>query len=159
VVVLVVAVAALLMVSTGCSDSGRTAPVIALPNNANAVDAVTAVTPATGVDLHSVPGTVSNDDGPGAGPAPDPENGDMSSIRDGLGYALVPALLPLDSTLATAELVKLPSKPLATVFYTNGGQRLSLFYPADFIPDFDEQTPSAGTFSPPPPKMPSCASS
>jgi hypothetical protein len=160
VVVAVVAVAALLMVAAGCSDpvpAGlNTGVPEAAATGAATPDAAATGTAATAVATNPVAGTGTNEDDPEAMPASDSGLRDMASISDGLGYALVPGGLPLDFTLVSARLVDIPGKPLATVFYGDGRQRLSLFYPATFMPDFVEQTPSAsealarpGTFSPP----------
>ena len=144
-VVLVVAVAALLAVAAGCSDPDQAPlPKAGETAVASAPDSAAPNSGATSADQAVVAG-----DGSRAKPAVDPGYEDMASISDGLGYTLVPARLPLDFTLVSARLVDIPSEPLATVFYANGSQRLSLFYPATFIPDFGERTPNAGTFSPP----------
>ena len=72
----------------------------------------------------------------------------MAQIGDGLGYALVPSDLPDGFELVAADLADIPGSPMATVFYENGGARLSLFYPAFFVPEFGP-TQREGLFLPP----------
>lgn len=154
----VVAVTALMMVAAGCSGPGSKTPVDASVARAGAdadTEASAPIEPRDSGDLDTDARIAQTPTPPGfihsegalalALGAPD-----LAEIEDGLGYALVPTALPPGFELAMAELVAIPSSPLATVFYESEGRRISLFYPADFIPEFGRETDRPGIFAPPP---------
>ncbi len=157
-VVPAVEVAALLLVVVGCGD-GKSADAPTPANSDPSADVAEAIPGMDFPESETVPVSPTAAVTPKAGfihseGALDLALGDaarvgMDTISNGLGYALVPNDLPADFTLTMARLVEVPGSPLATVFYESRGRRLTLFYPAIFRPDFEQQTKRPGDFTPP----------
>ena len=72
----------------------------------------------------------------------------LREIKEALGYALAPKVLPVGFLPTVVRTVDFPGRPMATLFYENSHMRLAIFYPAQFAPISDPLAQRA-IFSPP----------
>jgi hypothetical protein len=163
VVVLVVAVAALLMVATGCSDpspaglDAGTPRVAATRVEATAASGTDAVTDVVAPTPFAVQGDRFSDSDAGAeastaAGAVTVAEPSVGSVVDRLGYALVPQSLPTGFVLNIAEVLVFPSDITARQVYvplgdgtaSSGALELHITYPMRFTPDGDSFFEEAG---------------